>query len=194
MKPSFYILIILPCLLSSAFALEKATFCGGCFWCMEGPFEKLEGVTSVISGYSGGKEPSPSYKQVSSGSTSHREAVQITFDPKKISYKELLEVYWKTFDPTDSGGQFADRGFQYSSAIFHHGENQKSLALESKKKLSQSKKFKKPIVTPILEYRNFYPAEDYHQDYYKKNPGHYQGYRKGSGREGFLKRVWGTTK
>ncbi|NIS37847.1 peptide-methionine (S)-S-oxide reductase MsrA [Candidatus Saccharibacteria bacterium] len=171
--------------------LEKATFAGGCFWCMEAPFEKLEGVVSVISGYAGGEKPNPSYKEVSSGRTNYRESVQITYDPEKISYQQLLDVYWKQFDPTDAGGSFYDRGFQYTSAVFYHNEKQKKLAEASKQELAESGVFDEPIVTPIIQFTNFYAAEDYHQDYYKKNPERYHQYREGSGRDRFIEEHWG---
>ncbi|MEZ4766230.1 MAG: peptide-methionine (R)-S-oxide reductase MsrB [Calditrichia bacterium] len=173
---------------------EKATFAGGCFWCMEAPFEKIVGVKSVISGYAGGEKPNPSYEEVSSGQTKYRESVQITFDPEQISYEKLLSIYWMQFDPTDAGGSFYDRGHQYTSAVFYHDAKQKELAEKSKTELAASNRFDKPIVTPIIEFTNFYPAEDYHQDYYKKNPGHYQRYRKGSGRDAFIKKHWGDKK
>ncbi len=167
-----------------------ATFAGGCFWCMEPPFEKLEGVRSVISGYSGGLEKRPTYKQVSSGRTGHTEAIQIVFDPKRVSYDKLVSVFWRSMNPTDAGGQFADRGRQYRPVIFFHDEVQRKVAERSKEQLAQSGRFKKPIVVPVTKFDAFYPAEDYHQDYYKTNPRHYKSYRLGSGREGFLKRVW----
>ncbi len=169
----------------------KATFAGGCFWCMEHPFEHLQGVRSVVSGYSGGHKNDPAYHEVSSGKTGHLEVVQITFDPKTISYEALLDVYWRQFDPTDAGGSFVDRGTQYTSAIFYHNNEQKKVAEYSKKNLAESGVFKKPIVTPIRAAETFYPAEEYHQDYYKKNPKHYKRYRAGSGRDGFIKRTWG---
>ncbi len=171
--------------------LEKATFAGGCFWCMEHPFEHLEGVHSVISGYTGGHVKHPTYRQVSSGRTGHLEAVQITYDPEKISYRELLHVYWRQFDPTDAGGSFVDRGSQYTSAVFYHNEKQRKEAERSRKELAESGIFKKPIVTPIRSAGTFYPAEEYHQDYYKKNPAHYKRYRSGSGRDQFIKKIWG---
>lgn len=170
---------------------EAATFAGGCFWCMEAPFESIDGVVKVVSGYSGGDEKDPSYKQVSSGSTGHREAVQIIYDPIIVSYWELLDVYWKQFDPTDDGGSFYDRGTQYESAIYYHNERQKVLAEKYKKQLNESGIFDDPIVTEIVKFTNFFPAEDYHQDYYKKNPDHYYSYKKGSGRDAFIKGVWG---
>lgn len=169
---------------------EVATFAGGCFWCVEAPFEGVDGVISVISGYAGGKEKNPTYSEVSGGQTSHRESVQITYDPEIISYAELVDIFWQTFDPTDVGGSFFDRGSQYESAIFFHNEEQKKVAEESKKRLDQSKRFSKPIATPIIKYTNFYPAEEYHQDYYKKSPQEYYAYRKGSGRDAFIQRHW----
>jgi peptide methionine sulfoxide reductase msrA/msrB len=170
---------------------EKATFAGGCFWCIEAAFEKLEGVSNVISGYTGGEEKDPSYKEVSYGRTKHLESVQMDYDPQEITYEELLDYYWRQFDPTDDGGSFVDRGYQYTSAIFYHNEEQKMLAEKSKQELEELKIFSKPIVTPIREAQIFYPAEEYHQDYYKKNPEHYNRYRSGSGRDQFIEKVWG---
>jgi peptide methionine sulfoxide reductase msrA/msrB len=170
--------------------LEKATFAGGCFWCMEPPFEVLDGVDEVIVGYTGGDTENPSYEEVSSGKTGHYEAVQITYDPEIISYEELLEVYWRRIDPTDEGGQFADQGSQYKTVIFYHDQKQKELAEESKLHLEQSGKYDEPIVTQILPYKNFYAAEDYHQDFYKTNPDRYGTYKYYSGRENFLKEKW----
>lgn len=171
--------------------LEKATFAGGCFWCMVPPFEKLAGVKEVISGYTGGHKKNPSYEEVSSGSTGHVEAVQVIYDPSKITYKALLDVFWRQVDPTDPGGQFVDRGSQYRTVIFYHSEEQRRLAEESKKELGASGRFSKPIVTEILPASTFYRAEEYHQDYYRKNPVRYKFYRYNSGRDQFLKKVWG---
>ncbi|MDH4271291.1 MAG: peptide-methionine (S)-S-oxide reductase MsrA [Candidatus Aminicenantes bacterium] len=171
--------------------LEKATFAGGCFWCMEPPFEKLEGVVEVIAGYSGGHAENPTYEQVSSGRTGHAEVVQVVFDPAKISYEELLKVFWRNIDPTDRGGQFSDRGSQYRTAIFYHNEEQRLKADASKRNLQDSGKFKNsPIITEIVGFTNFYPAEDYHQDFYKKSSSRYNSYKRLSGREGFLKKNW----
>jgi peptide methionine sulfoxide reductase msrA/msrB len=170
---------------------EVATFAGGCFWCMEPPFEKTDGVLEVLSGYTGGQKENPSYKEVSSGKTTHREAVQVRFDPAVVSYDRLLEIFWRQIDPTDAGGQFADRGMQYTTAIFFHDDDQRRLAERSKTELGVRGKFNEPLVTEILEAGPFYPAEEYHQDYYKKNYDHYKRYRVGSGREGFLEKVWG---
>ncbi len=171
--------------------LAVATFAGGCFWCMEPPFEKLDGVVKVTAGYTGGKVANPTYEQVSSGSTGHAESIEVLYDPAKISYEKLLDVYWRQIDPTDAGGQFADRGRQYRTAIFYHDEKQKEEAERSKSALAASGRFDKPIVTEIVPAGPFYPAEDYHQDFYKKNPERYHAYRKASGREGYLERVWG---
>ena len=169
-----------------------ATFAGGCFWCTEADFEKVPGVTRAISGFSGGKEVNPTYKDNSAGKTSHLEAVQVFFDPAKVSYKDLVEYFWHHINPTDPGGQFVDRGPQYRSAIFYHGEEQHQIIEESKKRLEASGVFKgMPIVTEIRPYEAFYPAEEYHQQYSKKNPLRYQYYRFGSGRDQFLKQVWG---
>ena len=170
--------------------LKKATFAGGCFWCIEAPFEKVNGVHSAVSGYTGGKKENPTYKQVSSGFTDHLESVQVTYDPQKISYQQLLEVFWRQFDPTDAGGSFHDRGHHYTSAIFYHNEEQRELAEASKKALAASKRFDKPIVTPIRPATAFYPAEKYHQDYYKKSSFRYKFYRYGSGRDQYLEKVW----
>jgi len=170
--------------------LDKATFAGGCFWCMEHPFEKLEGVLDVVSGYTGGHEKAPTYEEVSSGETGHVEAVQITFDPSKISYSKILEVFWKQIDPTDPGGQFVDRGKQYRTAIFYHNKEQKGLAEKSKAELDKSGKYKRPIVTEIIKASKFYQAEGYHQGYHKKNPMGYKQYRRNSGRDQYLKKVW----
>ena len=171
--------------------LRKATFAGGCFWCTESDFEKLPGVVKVISGYTGGNKANPTYAEVSSGTTGHVEAVQVYFDPSKITYEELLDYFWKHIDPTDAGGQFVDRGAQYRSVIFYHDEDQKRSAEKSKEALSKSGKFNKPIATEILKFIKFYEAEDYHQDYYKTHSLKYKFYRYGSGRDQFLEKTWG---
>ena len=167
-----------------------ATLAGGCFWCMEPPFEDLPGVRAVISGYTGGKEKNPSYRQVASGRTGHTEAVQVIYDPGQIHYGQLLQVFWRSMDPTDAGGQFADRGRQYRPEIFYHDESQRKTALESKAALGASRRFRQPIAVPITRFQSFYPAEEYHQDYYRKDANHYKRYRRGSGREAFLERIW----
>jgi peptide methionine sulfoxide reductase msrA/msrB len=172
--------------------LKIATFAGGCFWCTESDFEKLPGVVKVISGYTGGYKENPSYAEVSSGSTGHVEAVQVYYDPSKLRYADLLDYFWRHIDPTDSGGQFVDRGSQYRSVIFYHDDEQKRLAEKSKEDLGKSGKFDKPITTDIIKFTKFYEAEEYHQDYYKKNPLRYRYYRFASGRDQFLKKVWGT--
>ena len=168
-----------------------ATFAGGCFWCMESPFEKLEGVTEVISGYTGGNQLDPTYEQVSQGGTGHAEAIQIHYDPARINYEDLLQVFWRQIDPTDGGGQFVDRGDQYRSEIFFHDAAQKATAERSRADLAASGRFPKPLVTGITHLERFYPAEAYHQDFYKKNPGRYLAYRTGSGRDEYLDRLWG---
>jgi methionine-S-sulfoxide reductase len=170
--------------------LSKATFAGGCFWCMEPPFEKLEGVYAVVSGYIGGHDNDPTYPEVSSGVTGHAEAVEVSYDAGRVSYKQLLDIFWRNIDPTAKDRQFADVGTQYRTGIFYHNEEQKKLAEESKSELAASGKFDKPIVTEIVPAAAFFPAEDYHQDYYKKNPQHYKSYRYLSGREPFLDKVW----
>lgn len=167
-----------------------AVFAGGCFWCTESDFEKVDGVIDAISGYTGGHVKNPSYYQVSAGGTGHLESVKVIYDPSKVSYEQLLDYFWRHVDPTDPGGQFVDRGSQYRSAIFYANETQKRLAEKSKQQLEASGKFNKPIVTEILPLGEFYPAEDYHQDYYKKNPIRYHYYRYGSGRDQFLKKTW----
>lgn len=170
---------------------EKATFAGGCFWCMVKPFDEQPGIIKVVSGYTGGHKENPTYQEVCANTTGHYEAVQITFDPIIFPYERLLELFWQQIDPTDPGGQFHDRGDSYKTAIFYHNETQKRLAEESKKNLEESKRFDKPIVTQILPASEFYPAEKYHQDYYKKNAAHYKLYRHGSGRDAFIKEKWG---
>ena len=169
----------------------EATFAGGCFWCIEAPFDKVEGVVEAVSGYTGGERENPNYKQVSSGATKHIESVLVTFDPEVVSYSQLLDIYWRQFDPTDPGGSFYDRGHQYTAAIFYHDEEQRTLAEASKQALDASGRFDKPIVTPIRPATTFYPAEEYHQDYYLKNSRHYKRYRRGSGRDRFIEETWG---
>jgi len=175
---------------STSKATASAVFAGGCFWCTESDFEKVDGVVEVISGYTGGQIENPSYEQVSSGSTGHIEAVKIIYDPSKISYEELLDVFWRHVDPTDPGGQFVDRGDQYRSAIFYANENERQIAEASRDRLEESLRFTKPVATLIEPLGVFYAAEDYHQDYYKKNPIRYKWYRSGSGRDSFLKKAW----
>lgn len=170
--------------------LAMATFAGGCFWCMEPPFKTMKGVREVTPGYTGGETKDPTYNEVSTGTTGHLEAVQIVYDPEKVSYEELLERYWQQIDPTDPGGQFVDRGSQYRTAIFYHNERQKTLAKQSKKELANSGKFEAPIVTEIRPFETFYPAETYHHEYYKKKPKKYKRYKRGSGREQFKKEKW----
>lgn len=174
--------------------LAVATFAGGCFWCMEAPFDKLQGVTSTTSGYTGGHTKNPTYKQTSSGRTGHTEAVQIVYDPQQISYEKLLDVFWHNIDPTTADQQFCDRGNQYRSEIFYHNDEQKQLAESSKAALDKNKPFKEPIVTQVSKASTFYAAEDYHQDYYKKNPIRYRYYRHGCGRDKRLEQLWGENK
>ena len=174
--------------------LKIATFAGGCFWCSESDFEKIPGVVKVISGYTGGKKENPTYEEVSAGKTGHVEAIQVTYDPEKVSYETLLGVFWRHIDPTDGGGQFVDRGAQYGSVIFYHDEEQKTLAEKSRDELAKSGKFAKPIATRIVPVTKFFEAEDYHQDYYRKNPLRYSYYRHGSGRDQFIEKVWGKEK
>ena len=172
-------------------AIQKATFAGGCFWCMVKPFDRYEGVISVVSGYTGGDVENPSYELVCTNSTGHREAVEITFDDEVITYEELLSIFWRQIDPTDAGGQFFDRGESYRTAIFVHTSEQEESAVKSKQELDASGKFSKPIQTDILPAKPFYLAEEGHQDYYKKNPSHYNRYAVGSGRERFKTENWG---
>lgn len=169
----------------------EATFAGGCFWCMEPPFDELDGVISTTSGYSGGHVPNPTYKQVSSGKTGHLEVLQVLYDPTLSSYSELLEVFWRNVDPVDGGGQFCDRGEQYRTAIFYHDEEQRRLAEQSKNELERSGRLSRPIATEILPLEAFYPAEEYHQNYYLKNPLRYKYYRTACGRDRRLADLWG---
>lgn len=170
--------------------INKATFAGGCFWCMVKPFDQWDGVKSVVSGYTGGHLENPAYEDVKTGNSGHLEAVEITYDPAVISYEEILTIYWQQIDPTDDGRQFHDRGDSYRTAIFYHDNNQKDEAEKSKQKLDQSGKFSKPIVTNILPAETFYPAEDYHQDFYRKSEKEYKEDRAKSGRDEFIEAVW----
>jgi len=171
--------------------LNHATFAGGCFWCVEHAFRELKGVHEVVSGYIGGARENPTYEMVSSGKTGYFEAIQVAFDPKEISYPALLDFFWRQIDPTDSGGQFVDRGSQYRTAIFYHDAEQKKLAEKSKDELGRSGQLARPIATAILPVTRFYPAEEYHQQYYKKSTSHYKMYHDNSGRDEFLDKVWG---
>jgi peptide methionine sulfoxide reductase msrA/msrB len=172
-------------------ALARAAFAGGCFWCLEASLEKVPGVYSVTSGSAGGRVKNPSYEQVSEGGTGHAESVQVAYDPARLSYAQLVEIFWRNVDPTDAGGQFCDRGSQYRSAIFYDGEEQRRTAEASKRALEASKRLPKPIVTEIVRLEAFYPAEDYHQDFYKKSPVRYTTYRAGCGRDRRLEELWG---
>lgn len=169
---------------------RSAVFAGGCFWCTESDFEKMDGVIKAVSGYTGGQMKNATYKQVSAGGSGHVEAVKVVYDPDKITYDRLLEIFWRHVDPTDAGGQFVDRGAQYRSVIFYNNEQERQMAEASKKALAESGRFDRPVVTEILPLESFYDAEDYHQDYYKKNPLRYKWYRSGSGRDQFLEKTW----
>ena len=169
----------------------KATFAGGCFWCMEEVYEKVEGVVSVISGYTGGHLANPTYEQVSAGGTGHAESVEVIYDPHKVTYQHLLEVFWRNIDPTTPNAQFCDQGSQYRSAIFYHDETQKRFIDESKQAVESSKTFPQPIVTEIIPASIFYAAEDYHQDFYQKNPVRYKFYKWNCGRSQRLEQLWG---
>jgi peptide-methionine (S)-S-oxide reductase len=186
-------LILLPFQQVLAASTEKATFAGGCFWCMEAPFDKLPGVISVTPGYSGGQTRNPTYEEVSAGGTGHAESVQIVFDPSKTSYSRLLDIFWRNIDPTVANRQFCDTGNQYRSAIFYHSEEQHRAALQSKTALENNKPFKGSLVTEITPAGAFFPAEEYHQHYYKKNPLRYNYYRTSCGRDKRLKELWGST-
>ncbi len=193
MKP--ILILLLTVLISSAYAdnheHKKALFAGGCFWCMEPPFDKLDGVISTTSGYTAGHKKNPGYKEVSAGSTGHTEAIQIIYDASKISYTQLLETFWKNIDPVAVNRQFCDSGTQYRSGIYYLDEHQKQSALASLARLNKSKMFDKPVSTEILPASTFYPAEDYHQDYYLKNPVRYKFYRYSCGRDQRLEEIWG---
>lgn len=169
---------------------KKALFAGGCFWCMEPPFDKVDGVIASVSGYTGGPEDNPKYKQVASGLTGHTEAILVVYDPSKVNYEKLVEVFWKTHDPTDTGGQFVDRGPQYRPGIYPYNEAQKAIATKSRDALEASGRFDKPVALEMKDASKFWPAELYHQDFYKKDPNHYKRYRSGSGRDQFIDRVW----
>jgi len=176
---------------SSAAATKTVIFAGGCFWCIQPAFDKANGVIKTVVGYSGGTEPNPTYELATSEKTNYRESIEITYDPSKISYEQLLDIYWKQIDPTQADGQFTDIGPSYRAAIFYGGDEEKRIAEMSKEKLAQSGKFKKPIVTEILPAMRFYPAEAYHQKYYQQNPEHFEAFEHGSGRVSFQKKTWG---
>ena len=195
MKYLYIILLILISIMafsSKTFSVDirEAYFAGGCFWCMEGPFEKLEGVEAAVSGYAGGREEAPSYEDVASGSTGHRETVRVTYDADIVSYEELLSVFWKQIDPTDKGGQFVDRGFQYTTAIFYTDEKERILAEKSKSFHEEKGTFGAPIITPIIPYTTFHSAEEYHQNYHENHKFRYKYYRSRSGRDEYLKKTW----
>jgi peptide methionine sulfoxide reductase msrA/msrB len=189
---AFVLVLLLAVAVPVRAAESLATFAGGCFWCMEAPFEKLDGVSEVVAGYTGGTVENPTYEQVSTGTTGHYEAVQVHYDPAKVSYDMLLQVFWRQIDPTDPDGQFVDRGSQYRAAIFVHDDAQRKAAEASKAALIASRRFdQKPVVTQILAYDKFWPAETYHQDFHEKQPQRYEGYRSGSGRDQMLDKAWG---
>ncbi len=193
MKKITIILLLGLSMIGQSKELQKATFAGGCFWCMEPPFEKLLGVHSVVSGYAGGSKENANYQKVSSGQSKHLEVVQVTFDAEILSYERLLETFWMNIDPTDPGGQFVDRGTQYKTAVYYHNNDQKKIALDSVDALTKMKVFNGAIVTPVIEFLNFFAAEDYHQDFYKKNDAsikRYKSYRAGSGRDHFINKHW----
>jgi peptide-methionine (S)-S-oxide reductase len=188
----FSIILIAATTAMAAINLEKATFAGGCFWCMEHPFDEIPGVVSVTSGYTGGQKKNPTYEEVSAGGTGHAESVQVIYDPARVTYEKLLNVFWHNIDPTSKDRQFCDFGRQYRSAIFYHNEEQHRLAMQSKSLLEKNKTFKDPVVTEIVQATEFYPAEDYHQHYYKNNPIRYKYYRFRCGRDQRLRELWGT--
>jgi len=192
-RPLAIALVIVSGLARGTWANERATatFAGGCFWCMQPPFDQLKGVLSTTVGYTGGHTPNPTYEQVSAGGTGHAESIQITYDPTKVSYAKLLDVFWHNVDPLTSNAQFCDHGTQYRTVIFFHNEEQRRLAEESKKTLEASGRFKQPIVTEIVPASTFYPAEAYHQEYYRKNPLRYKYYRYTCGRDRRLHELWG---
>ncbi|MFZ1415395.1 MAG: peptide-methionine (S)-S-oxide reductase MsrA [Defluviicoccus sp.] len=179
---------------AAAAQVARAVFAGGCFWCMEPPFDALPGVVATVSGYTGGNRENPSYEQVSAGGTGHFEAIEVTYDPARVSYGQLLDVFWRNVDPLDDGGQFCDRGDSYRTAVFYATEEEKAAALKSREAAAAKLLIKGPIVTPLLPAVKFYPAEDYHQDYYQKNPLRYKYYRYACERDQRLKEVWGETK
>lgn len=183
----FAVMLVTPAVAGEA----VATFAGGCFWCMEPPYDKLDGVKSTVSGYMGGHVKNPTYEDVTRGDSGHAEVVQVTYDPEVVGYEKLLEVFWRNVDPFDAGGQFCDRGDSYRSAIFYHTREQEQAARASKNRLEDSRRFVRPVVTEITEAGEFYPAEDYHQNYYEKNPVRYKYYRWRCGREDRLEAVWG---
>lgn len=170
--------------------MARATLAGGCFWCMQSPFESLDGVQSVTMGYTGGDQEHPTYRQVASGQTDHLEAVEIRYDPERIDFEKILDVFWQSIDPTDDGGQFADRGDHYRTAIFYHDDEQRQIAERSRAAFDEEGPFDEPVVTAIREASDFWVAEDYHQDYYKKNPERYERYYRGSGRPRFFDETW----
>jgi peptide-methionine (S)-S-oxide reductase len=183
--------LMLPASAQQRTDVEVATFAGGCFWCVEADFDKVDGVVSTISGFMGGKKENVGYKEVTAGGTGHKEVVQITFDPKKVGYDRLVHIFWRTIDPLDPNGQFCDKGDSYQTAIFTHSDAQAKIAAASKKAIEDSGRFKQPIATEVRSASHFSKAEDYHQDFYKKDPGRYYSYRAGCGRDQRVKALWG---
>jgi methionine-S-sulfoxide reductase len=182
---------MVPSLQAQPPSLKRAVFAGGCFWCMQPSFDRVAGVVTTTVGYTGGDKPDPSYEEVFSGRTGHVEAIEVIYDPAKVAYVQLLDIFWKSIDPTDPGGQFADKGSQYKTAVFFADEDEKRMAEDSRAELAASGKFKEPLATEVRPLKPFYPAEEYHQHYYLKNVLHYKMYKKGSGREDFITRTWG---
>ena len=200
-KSIFILLATVLCIVAQSFGQEPAAaasktavFAGGCFWCMQPAFDRTPGVSKTVVGYTGGDEPDPTYSQVSAHKTGHREAIEVTYDPTKVSYDQLLDIFWRQINPTQANGQFADIGLSYQAAVFYSSDDEKKFAEASKEKLGSSGKFQKQIVTEILVAKKFYPAEEYHQKYYLKNEAAYGAYYVGSGRAGFLAKTWGSTK
>ncbi|HEY2712617.1 MAG TPA: peptide-methionine (S)-S-oxide reductase MsrA [Chthoniobacterales bacterium] len=187
------LLILTLCILAVTAQAETkiAVFAGGCFWCMQPPFDQAKGVTQTIVGYTGGSKETANYNLVSAHKTQHREAIEVTYDPEKISYDQLLDIFWRNINPTQADGQFHDIGLSYQAAIYYRSEEEKKIAEVSKEKLGESGRFDKPIVTEVLPRSPFYPAEDYHQKYYLKNPAEFEAYHVGSGRVSYLERIWG---
>lgn len=191
MHKIFFILALCGLAVTSHAETKRAVFAGGCFWCMQPPFDQAKGVTKTVVGYTGGTKETANYNLVSAHKTQHREAIEVTYDPSQISYEQLLEIFWHNINPTQADGQFHDIGLSYQAAIYYASDEEKKVAEASKEKLAKSRRFDKPIVTEILPRQPFYPAEEYHQKYYLKNPGEFEAYHVGSGRVGYLEKIWG---
>jgi methionine-S-sulfoxide reductase len=194
MHKLFLILVLCGLAVTAHAETKTAIFAGGCFWCMQEPFDHVKGVTQTVVGYTGGSKEDANYTAVSAHKTQHREAIEITYDPAQVSYAQLLDVFWHNINPTQADGQFQDIGLSYQAAIYYGNEEEKKIAQDSKEKLSKSDRFNQPIVTEILPAKPFYPAEDYHQKYYQKNPADYEAYHVGSGRVSYLARIWGSNR